>query len=274
MKKENKFYVYAYLDPRKPGQYYFNGLEFCFLFEPFYIGKGNGNRLIHHIRNIKNNIKDVNPRKINKIKKILKEGYELEKFVIKLYNNLSSDFACKLETKIINKIGKLNEKKGSLLNVGDGNNSGCLLKRSEVTKQKLSNSKKGDKNPMYGKIQKTFNKSLEEIYGTKKAKEIKEKLTNSHINKKIPDFTKEKMSNSQKERWIVLKNKETYKPKGSSGCMWKFINPLKEKFVFKGKFDSFCINNNLPLYVFKNIVQNKRKNKFWNGWTVIKIKNN
>ena len=37
-------YVYAYLDPRKPGKYSYKGLNVSFLYEPFYIGKGK-NRL-------------------------------------------------------------------------------------------------------------------------------------------------------------------------------------------------------------------------------------
>ena len=204
-KDKNNCYIYVYLDPRKPGKYIYG--EYSFDYEPFYIGKGAGNRWIHHIRNVKNNIKDVNPKKINKIKKILKEGYNLEFFVIKIYQNLNSNFANLLETKIIDVIGKLNEKKGPLLNVGNGNNTGSKTERNEATKKKLSESKKGKKNPMYGKIQHTFGKKLEEIHGIKRAKEIKEKLRISHLNKKQPDNVKTKMSISQKNRWVLRKRR-------------------------------------------------------------------
>ena len=37
---EDLYYTYIYLDPRKPGNYYYSGLTVCFLFEPFYVGKG------------------------------------------------------------------------------------------------------------------------------------------------------------------------------------------------------------------------------------------
>lgn len=30
---KNKYYVYAYLDPRKPGKYFYEGLDFCFLYD-------------------------------------------------------------------------------------------------------------------------------------------------------------------------------------------------------------------------------------------------
>ena len=37
-KRNWKFYVYAYLDPTKPGKYVYDNIEFEF--EPFYVGKG------------------------------------------------------------------------------------------------------------------------------------------------------------------------------------------------------------------------------------------
>lgn len=33
-----KYYVYILFDPRKPGKFIYN--SFCFLYKPFYIGKG------------------------------------------------------------------------------------------------------------------------------------------------------------------------------------------------------------------------------------------
>ena len=41
---KNEFYVYCYMDPRKPGKYTYDGLDICFLYEPFYIGSGKNNK--------------------------------------------------------------------------------------------------------------------------------------------------------------------------------------------------------------------------------------
>lgn len=47
MREDNVFYVYIYLDPRKPGKYQFN--KYCFLNQPFYVGKGKKDRYKHHL---------------------------------------------------------------------------------------------------------------------------------------------------------------------------------------------------------------------------------
>lgn len=49
--KMRNYYVYIYLDPRKPGKYKYSKCEFEY--EPFYVGKGKNNGILSK-RNSKN----------------------------------------------------------------------------------------------------------------------------------------------------------------------------------------------------------------------------
>jgi len=48
-KQKNKHYVYVLLDPRKIGKFCYEGLSMSFLYEPFYIGKGQAYRIDAHV---------------------------------------------------------------------------------------------------------------------------------------------------------------------------------------------------------------------------------
>lgn len=45
MFRMESFYVYVYLDPRKSGLFKYNFCDLIFEYEPFYVGKGRGNRI-------------------------------------------------------------------------------------------------------------------------------------------------------------------------------------------------------------------------------------
>jgi len=157
-------YVYAYLDTRKPGEYIYDDLKFDY--EPFYIGQGKNYRYT-------SGLKTGSKYKVHKVNKIIKDGYMPK--IIKLYENLYFNNALQLEIITISKIGRSDLKKGPLVNLTDGgegrlnfkiseetrhkqslarigippSNKGCS--KSEETKEKISNSLKGDKNFNYGK---------------------------------------------------------------------------------------------------------------------------
>ena len=64
------FYVYVYLDPRKPGSFNYGKLEFDF--EPIYIGKGHGERMYNHLKDSQLKIKNLKTNKnVIKIQLIL-----------------------------------------------------------------------------------------------------------------------------------------------------------------------------------------------------------
>jgi len=86
---DKRFYVYALLDPRKPGKYEYG--DICFLYEPFYIGKGTGRRIRNHYytRNL-----IPNTPKNRKIKKIF--SLNLKPIEQKIYNKLENKQALKI----------------------------------------------------------------------------------------------------------------------------------------------------------------------------------
>lgn len=131
------FYVYALLDPRKPGSFCFN--RFKMPFEPFYIGKGKNGRAEEHFKSSTLAKKLNNPRH-NKIRSILRSGHEV---VVKyLKRNLNEQDAYDLERKMVKTVGRKDLKTGPLLNLCDGGRGPINLKFSEEAKKAVSDSKK------------------------------------------------------------------------------------------------------------------------------------
>jgi len=139
---DNEFYIYIYLDPRKPGKYKYGSYEFDY--EPFYVGKGHGRRL--------NRISGRSKYFKNKMNKIKESG--LEPIIIKIRENLDEKESFVLESELINLIGRKDLDKGHLINFTDGGEgiSGCI--RNEETRKKQSEKMKGKykgkSNPMFG----------------------------------------------------------------------------------------------------------------------------
>ena len=117
----NNSYVYVYLDTRKPGKFVYHDLEFNY--EPFYVGKGYGDRYINHL----NEKKIVNRHKSGKINKIKKVGL-LPKIVF-ICDCVSDDFAKSVEISTISKIGR--HPNGPLTNLTDGGDGTLGFHRSE-----------------------------------------------------------------------------------------------------------------------------------------------
>jgi len=123
----NGYYVYIYLDPRKPGKYKYD--EYKFDYEPFYVGKGKGRRF----KDIDYNRSDYFKRKINKIKN---SGLKLT--FLKLKKNLNEEESFIQESKLIKLIGRKDLNKGTLVNFTDGGGgiSGYIKTEEQLKKQR------------------------------------------------------------------------------------------------------------------------------------------
>jgi hypothetical protein len=263
-------YVYVYLDTRKPGIFIYDELKFEY--EPFYVGKGYGNRAYEHI----DEKRIINTHKSGKIKKIKYCG--LLPKILFLYENLDDVEAQKIEIEIIKKIGRYPN--GPLTNMTDGGDGSLGLKRSieSINKQKesirnnkewydkmkskefsnkmsnilkkyysidenkklISENKIGEKNPMYGK--KTSEKQKESV--RKAHAEGKIKLSESGI---------ESIRNSS----FLRRGKKNIKIR----CDIKeyiLISPQLEEFLIHGnkKLQLFCKDNKLQLHVLKKYNNN------------------
>ena len=120
---DNRYYVYIFLDPKKPGLWRYK--EYTFYYKPFYIGKGLGNRIKHHLMPccLKNN-----RLKTNIIKSIVLSGHEPIYF--KLYQNLANEEALKLEIELISYFGRKDIKTGILSNHTPGGES-CNIDKNK-----------------------------------------------------------------------------------------------------------------------------------------------
>lgn len=127
--------MYIYLDPRKPGEYIYDDLTFDY--EPFYVGKGKGNRCEIHLYECTSRKSSI---RYNKIKKIRQSG--LEPIIIKLYENLEEKISFNLECLTIKKIGRKDLNFGPLINLSNGGEGESGYIFTNEHKLKLSNSLK------------------------------------------------------------------------------------------------------------------------------------
>ena len=125
----DKFYVYALLDPRKPGGFQYE--KYKFSHEPFYIGKGQGTRMYQHTSKSELN-RNRNPFKNRKILKILKLG--LKPIKIKIEDNITENNALNFEKYIIEHIGRY-ASGGPLTNLDVG--GGVCPVMTEEIRQKI-----------------------------------------------------------------------------------------------------------------------------------------
>lgn len=258
------FYNYYYLDPRKPGKYQYEGLDFCFLFEPFYVGKGEKTRCQYHIKLAqRENAHDTNRLKINKIKKILSCGFEPFVEMIKRENEQD---AFSNEIKHVALIGRIDLGTGPLTNLTEGGEGGhpgpktrikqrkakLGRKASAETRKKMREASLGKKNHFFGK--KHTQETLEKISQNRKGKMCGK--DHFAFGKKMKASSRKKMSEAKKK----LVGEKNHRSK-----RYEVISPTGETFIFCGNFYGNCIKIGFKSPQFLRYVAQGKIND-WKGW--------
>ena len=177
---QTDFYVYVYFRP--------DG-------SPCYVGKGRGNRWLHH----EQKRKCSNPRLAGIISRA---GGSLPK--IKLREGLTNAVACKIEIAFIAVIGRWH--KGPLVNMTDGGEGlGGVPMPAEI-KRKISKANKGRR--CTAEHRANLSKSRKALFAKRKAEGVETRLTPEHrrsisaggTGKRMSDESRAKMSAAKKGR--------------------------------------------------------------------------
>jgi len=193
----NNFYTYIYLNPLKPGRYTY-GSFVSFLYEPFYVGKGKGNRQYDHLNENKNT--SYNKHKYYTIQKILEQKYK--PLIIKIINDIESKCSLCYEKFLISLIGRKDLNKGPLTNMsygGDGSNSEsysklCREKMSEFNKNRIVSNTTKEKHSISSKGRIWIHN---EILNKNKFIKLEDLLNYSDWEKGLSKKSKNKMSESK-----------------------------------------------------------------------------
>ena len=229
-------YIYVYLDTRKKGSYSYG--DFHFEYEPFYVGKGIGDRYLSHLRIANGSRKGGNNLIISKIRSILNDGSEPT--IIKIIEGLTKENYDIYEISTIKLIGKSCDGLGPLLNTTDGGDGGItwigehhnknkkledIVGEERAIKLKKSLSEQASKR--VGELNPNFGNTGESnpIFGIKRSEEtvnkIREKTLNqfSNYSKDEIDFMVKRMNDARIDKPEEVKQ-EWYK---------NISNSLKEK---------------------------------------------
>lgn len=246
------YYVYIYYDPR-PGKN----------LDPFYVGKGKGNRIWFHLRlnNVHNQTR--NKRKYGVIKSIINEGYYP---VIKKYvSNINEKLAYEIELALINAIGTRKDGDGPLTNIENTFSTkrrfyeedkketyekiGAGVKRkwqdpnsifnSKEYREFLSKKRSGKGNPRYGD-----HRTWEELYGKEKSDELKKEASKKYKGKGNPRAKKLILESPNGEKIKVHGNiREKCKELNLSYIsLYRFKGKPVQNKIFPKKFKQMSIN--------------------------------
>lgn len=219
---EEIFYVYVYLDPRKPGKYSYCNGNINFEYEPFYVGKGSGNRYFYHIEEA-SRYKDkraMNKHKLNRIRKIKRQTNN-NPIIIFYERHLSDHISQHLECLLIAKIGRSDKGAGPLTNLTDGGegNSGWIASESNRLKHSIDSLNRW-KDPYFRERLEKYHREYHRGFvgpnlGRCWSQEYKDKMSNivkgdgnGMYGKLHTDETKKKISDSRKGKRLTQEEKD------------------------------------------------------------------
>ena len=243
------FYVYELIDPRNN--------------QPFYIGKGSGNRAYYHLSL---NAKHLNIYKENLINKIRENNLEPIVNIIEYFENESDAYS--LETELIKKYKRKGYDEGGILtNI-------CLDNKPPNHKDKTYVAIYGSEERAQEQIDKRRKLQLERGgYGPKKhTEETKKKISdgitgskNPMYNKKHTDETRKKISIANKGKLIGSNN--------PNARIYKATSPDKEVFILQGTVKRFCELKDLSYATATKIIRTQISAKSGNlkGWMISPI---
>jgi len=286
------FYVYIYLNPNKPGMY--DAGDYLFHFEPFYVGKGSGNR--------------DNDLKNGRSKDFLAEYNNIESpLVMRVFQSDSEDEAYQQEEFLIASFKRRFEG-GILVNAscgGEGSAAGRTQSSEEKksrsiirkewwinnpeAKEKYRNRFSGENNPMWGKEssrkgvspsvvarknmsdaqkQKYKNGYLHPWVGRSHTKETKDKISAANTGKKMPDGFGADVA----RRNLGTTRTQEIKDKMSDVlCRFEYeiTSPTGETYIVKS-LNRFCKEHNINGGNMARVISGKYKHT--KGWTGKKLR--
>ena len=241
----NKYYVYAYLDPRRPSD------DDRFSNEPFYIGRGSKSRLNSHINEAKR-LPETITRDINKIRSILSTG--MTPIIIKLFDGMTMEESKIKEYELIKEIGRSLFGEGPLTNLTEGGEGRHICHAGRF-------------NPFYGKTHTPETRKL--ISEANKGKTISDTMR-SQISTKLTGSKKpahhgESLRAYRHNLRIKDPMNESFQRLGKlNSKTWEVTSPTGEVFVVTS-LRNFCKENGLNVKTLMTAYNQKRSTR--DGWS-------
>lgn len=249
----NNFYVYYLRRPDKPDPMDPD------LGQPFYVGKGSNGRVNCHRKEAIDLLHKSGRKsyKISIIYGLFGQGLDFQEDIV--CNNLDEQEAFDLEVEAIQLYGRKNNSTGILANLTDGREGASGVIRSEELRKRMSDARKGDKNPMYGKKQseeanrkrsETQKGRISPMKGKHHTDEAKRKLSIAGLERKHSPESIERMKQAKLGHTVTEETKEKMRQarlgkvpwnKGKKGCQiawnkgitWYKINGKNSKLNIK-----------------------------------------